>query len=69
MSDTSELLATYYTHTAQKKYKYRRRFCHHGMFGNEQLVKYIEDKLLLTWSPEQIAKTPCELDAPSFKAI
>ena len=39
------------------------------MFGNEELVKYIENKLLLAWSPEQIANTPCELDVPSFKTI
>lgn len=32
----------YYPSTAQKKYKYRRRFCHRDMFGNEELVKYIE---------------------------
>ena len=60
---------TYYSHTAQKKYLYRRRFCHRGMFGNEELVSYIEEKLLLTWSPEQIANTPCELKVPSFKTI
>ena len=60
---------TYYPHTAQKKYLYRRRFCHRGMFGNEELVSYIEEKLLLTWSPEQIANTPCELKVPSFKTI
>lgn len=59
----------YYPITAQKKYKYRRRFCHRDMFGNEELVKYIENKLLLAWSPEQIANTPCELDVPSFKTI
>ena len=39
----------YYPSTAQKKYKYRRRFCHRGMFGNEELVKYIENKLLLSF--------------------
>ena len=60
---------TYYPHTAQKKYLYRRRFCHRGMFGNEELVSYIKEKLLLTWSPEQIANTPCELKVPSFKTI
>ena len=60
---------TYYPHTAQKKYQYRRRFCHRGMFGNERLVKYIEEKLRLTWSPEQIANTPCGLKIPSFKTI
>lgn len=60
---------TYYPHTAQKKYLYRRRFCHRGMFGNEELIKYIEEKLLLTWSPEQIANTPYGLKIPSFKTI
>ena len=59
----------YYPQTAQRKYKRRRRFCHRGMFGNEELVEYIEEKLKLTWSPEQIANTPCELKIPSFKTI
>ena len=62
-------IAKYYPHTAQKKYKYRRRFCHRGMFGDEEVVRYIEEKLLLTWSPEQIANTQCELKIPSFKTI
>ncbi len=60
---------TYYPHTAHKKYLFRRSFCHRGMFGNQDIVKYIEEKLKLTWSPEQIAKTPCELKIPSFKTI
>lgn len=59
----------YFPHTAHKKYCYRRRFCHRGMFGNEVLINYIESKLLLTWSPEQISNTPCALDVPSFKTI
>lgn len=59
----------YYPQTAQKKYLLRRHFCHRGMFGNEELIHYIEDKLLLTWSPEQIANTPCSLPVPSFKTI
>lgn len=48
---------TYYPYTAQRKYEYRRRFCHRGMFGNPELIEYIEEKLLLTWSPEQISNT------------
>lgn len=60
---------TYYPHTAQKKYLFRRSFCHRGMFGNEEIVNYINEKLSLTWSPEQIANTPCELKIPSFKTI
>ena len=60
---------TYYPHTAQKKYLYRRRFCHRGMFGKEELIAYIEEKLKLTWSPEQIANTACGQRIPSFKTI
>lgn len=59
----------YYPQTAQRKYNRRRRFCHRGMFGKAELVTYIEEKLRLTWSPEQIANTPCELRMPSFKTI
>lgn len=60
---------TYYPDSAQNKYERRRRYCHRGMFGNKEVVKYIEDKLALTWSPEQIANYPCELKLPSFKTI
>lgn len=59
----------YYPHTAQKKYLLRRSFCHRGMFWNEQVIYYINDKLRNTWSPEQIANTSCELKLPSFKTI
>ena len=60
---------TYYPHTAQKKYMLRRSFCHRGMFWNEEVIKYINEKLYLTWSPEEISKTPCKLKMPSFKTI
>lgn len=33
------------------------------------MLDYIDEKLALTWSPEQIANTPCELKIPSFKTI
>ena len=59
----------YYPHTAQKKYLLRRSFCHRGMFWNEEVIYYINDKLRNTWSPEQIANTSCELKLPSFKTI
>ena len=59
----------YYPHTAQKKYKLRRSFCHRGMFWNNEVIKYIDEKLLQTWSPEQIANTKSELKMPSFKTI
>lgn len=62
-------IPTYYPHTAQKKYLLRRSYCHRGMFHNREIIDYIHDKLLLTWSPEEIANTPCELQMPTAKTI
>ena len=62
-------IPTYYPHTAQKKYLLRRSYCHRGMFWNEEVIAYIEEKLKATWSPEQIACTPCELTMPSWRTI
>ena len=59
----------YYPHTAQKKYLLRRSYCHRGMFQDQSKIDYIKEKLLLTWSPEQIANTPCELKMPSTRTI
>ena len=59
----------YYPHTAQKKYLLRRSYCHRGMFQDQAKIDYIKEKLLLTWSPEQIANTPCELKMPSTRTI
>ena len=39
------------------------------MFGNAVLIDYIEEKLLQTWSPEQIANAKCDFVVPSFKTI
>lgn len=61
-------IPTYYPHTAHKNL-FRRSFCHRGMFWNKGVIDYINDKLLQTWSPEQIANAPCELKLPSFKTI
>ena len=60
---------TYYPHTAQRKYLLRRSYCHRGMFHSQEVIDYINEKLLLTWSPEQIACTPCELIMPSWRTI
>ena len=62
-------IPTYYPQTAQKKSNLRRSYCHRGMFWNQEVLEYIDEKLQKTWSPEQIANTPCELKMPSFKTI
>ena len=59
----------YYPHTAQKKYLLRRSYCHRGMFQDSKKLEYIKTKLQETWSPEQIAMTPCELKMPSTRTI
>ena len=61
---------TYYPHTAEKKSKLRRSYCHRGMFWSEELLRYIETKLLATWSPEQIARSPSPFaKMPSWRTI
>lgn len=59
----------YYASTAQNKAKRRKKFCHRGTYFSEEVKAYIEEKLALTWSPEQIANTPCELKMPSTSTI
>ena len=59
----------YYPQTAQKKYLLRRSYCHRGMFHSQEVVTYIEEKLLATWSPEQIASTPAPIPMPSWRTI
>ena len=59
----------YYPYTAQKKSNLRNSYRHRGIFWSKQVLTYIEEKLSLTWSPEQISKTPCEFKMPSFKTI
>lgn len=39
------------------------------MFWKQEVLEYIDEKLSQTWSPEQIAKTPCGMKMPSFKTI
>ena len=59
----------YYPHTAQKKYLLRRSYCHRGMFQDPAKLDYIKERLLQTWSPEQIANTPWEKELPSVRTI
>ena len=59
----------YYPHTAQKKYLLRRSYCHRGMYQDPAKLEYIKEKLIETWSPEQISNTPCELEMPSVRTI
>ncbi len=59
----------YYPHTAQRKSDLRNSYRHRGMFWSKEVLEYIDEKLALTWSPEQIANTPCELKMPSFRTI
>ena len=61
---------TYYPHTAQSKCNLRRSYCHRGMFWEPEMIPYIEGKLLETWSPEQISRTPSPFEKmPSPRTI
>ena len=62
-------IPTYYPHTAHKKYLLRRSYCHRGIFQSPEVISYIEEKLLATWSPEQIASTPAPVPVPSWRTI
>ena len=62
-------IPTYYPHTAHKKYLRRRSYCHRGMFNSQEVIAYIEDRLLATWSPEQIACSPAPVPMPSWRTI
>ena len=59
----------YYPHTAQKKSDLRNSYRHRGMFWGQEVLDYIDKKLSETWSPEEIANTPCGMKLPSFKTI
>ena len=63
-------IPTYYPYTAQKKCLLRRSYCHRGMFHSPELLEYIEEKLLATWSPEQISNAPSPFGKmPSARTI
>ena len=62
-------MPVYSPYIARNKYKQRRTYCHRGMYHSQEIIDYINEKLLLTWSPEQISCTPCELPMPSWRTI
>ena len=63
-------VSTYRPYPAQKRYEVRRIYCHRGILHySQEIIDYINEKLLLTWSPEQISCTPCELSMPSWRTI
>lgn len=63
-------IPTYYPYTAQKKSNLRRSYCHRGMFHSQELITYIEEKLLATWSPEQISRSASPFEKmPSWRTI
>ncbi|EOQ35651.1 IS30 family transposase [Butyricicoccus pullicaecorum] len=57
-------IPTYYPHTARKKYLLHCSYCYREMFHSQEVIEYINEKLKATWSPEQIACTPCERKMP-----
>ena len=62
-------MPTYSSYIAQGKYRQQRFYCHRGMYHSQEIIDYINEKPLLTWSPEQISCTPCELPMPSWWTI
>ncbi len=60
----------YLPHIAEMKYHERRKNCHRQIKISFELKDYIEDKINLTWSPEQISnRTIDNIDVPSFATI
>lgn len=46
----------YLPHIAERKYQKRRKNCHRKIVIKPEIKEYIESKISLQWSPEQIAK-------------
>jgi IS30 family transposase len=46
----------YHPANTHKKYIQRRKNCHRPIIIKPEIKAYIESKIALTWSPEQIAK-------------
>lgn len=56
---------------AQKKYEKRRRNCHREIKIENNILKYIENKIEINWSPEQIVnyKKDRPINMPSVSTI
>lgn len=60
----------YLPNTAQQKYEKRRKNCHRNIKISHDLKNYIEGKIELTWSPEQISNRKVnDLVIPSHATI
>ncbi len=60
----------YFPHIAEKKYNERRKNCHRPIAISLELKNYTEERINLTWSPEQISnRTVNDIDVPSFATI
>lgn len=60
---------SYYPHTAQNKYLIRRSYCHRGMYWNRKVIDYIEEKLQLSWSLEQISNYDWKIIEDKLKTL
>lgn len=58
----------YLPHIAQDKYKKRRINCHRKEIVNDEVKKYIESKIELHWSPDQIVNRS-EIYKPNLPSI
>ena len=54
----------YFPRSAQRQYEARIRQERSGKYGQERLASYVQEKLLLAWSPEQVAGR-MKLDFPA----
>ena len=61
----------YFPVIANNKYKHRRLRCRRNSVVDEKILRYLEEKLLENWSPEQIAnrKTSEIVNVPSTSTI
>ena len=62
----------YYPEAAERKYHIRRKECHKHKLNDNNVIEYIEEKIHLRWSPEQISHRICDnenLNIPSTATI
>ncbi len=60
----------YNPHKAQDLYESRRKECHRKTINDTNVLSYIEEKIQLYWSPEQIANRNVErISIPSSSTI
>src|SRR5699024_2149433 len=63
-------LYRYYPNKVQDLYELRRKECHRKTINDTNVLSYIEEKILLHWSPEQIANRNMEgISIPSSSII